>query len=44
MHLTFSNSLTLIDHNFGTKSPFGLKQKHSKAKISQCLIMLISHL
>ena len=27
MHPTFGNSLTLIDHNFGTKSPFDLKQK-----------------
>ena len=27
MHPTFCNSLTLIDHNFGTKSPFDLKQK-----------------
>ena len=27
MHPTFWNSLTLIDHNFGTKSPFDLKQK-----------------
>ena len=43
MHSTFWNSLTLIDHNFGTKSPIELKQKHSKAKISQFLIMLISH-
>ena len=33
MHPTFWNSLTLIGHNFGTKSPFDLKQKHSKAKI-----------
>ena len=88
MHPTFWNSLTLIDHNFGTKSPIELKQtkqnktkqnktkqkkknktkqnktkqtnknkqtnkqtkqqqqqqKHSKVKISQFLIMLISHL
>ena len=28
MHLIFLNSLTLIDHNFGTKSPFELKQKN----------------
>ena len=25
MHPTFWNSLTLIDHNFGTKNPFDLK-------------------
>ena len=37
MHPTFWNSLSLIDHNFGTKSPFELKQKHSKANISQFL-------
>ena len=27
MHPIFWNFLTLIDHNFGTKSPFELKQK-----------------
>ena len=27
MRLTFWNSFTLIEHNFGTKSPFDLKQK-----------------
>ena len=43
MHPTFWNSLTLIDRNFGTKSPIELKQKNSMAKISQFLIMLISH-
>ena len=36
MHPTFWNSLTLIDHNFGTKSPFDLKpkkkQKQNKTK------------
>ena len=30
MHPTFWNSLTLTDHNFGTKSPFDLKQKNKK--------------
>ena len=45
MHPTSWNSLTLIDHNFGTKSPFDLKtKKHSKAKILQVLKILISHL
>ena len=28
MHPTFWDSLTLVDHNFGTKSPFDLKQKN----------------
>ena len=28
MHPTFWNSLTLIDHNFGTKSLIDLKQKN----------------
>ena len=27
MHPTFWNSITLNDHNFGTKSPIDLKQK-----------------
>ena len=46
MHPTFWNSRTLIDHNFGTKSPFDLKQKqtkkkkHYKAEILQFSIML----
>ena len=35
MHLTFWNSLTLIDHNFGTKSPFELKQKTKQNKTKQ---------
>ena len=42
MNPTFWNSLTLIDHNFGTKSPFDLKQKALgyKAEILQFSIML----
>ena len=34
------NSLTLIDHNFGTKSPFDLKQKYYTAEILQFASML----
>ena len=42
MHPTFWNSLTLIDPNFGTKSPFDLKQKalDYKAEILQFSTML----
>ena len=32
MQTTFWNSFTLIDHNFGTKSPFDLKKKKKKKK------------
>ena len=35
MHLTFWNSLTLIDHNFETKSPIELKQKKKPNKQSK---------
>ena len=34
MHPTFWNSLTLIDYNFGTKSPIELKQ-HLKQKTNK---------
>ena len=30
MHPTFQTSLTLINHNFGTKRPIELKQKQTK--------------
>ena len=43
MHPTFWDSFTLIDHKFGTKSPFDLEQKKKKqykAEILQFSIML----
>ena len=40
MYPTFLNFLTLIGHNFETKSPFDLKQKTFKAEILQFSIML----
>ena len=35
MHPTFFNSLTLIDHNFGTKSRIELKQTNKQQQQQQ---------
>ena len=41
MHPTFGNSLTLIDSNFGTKTPLDLKEKKNyKTEMLHFSIML----